>query len=494
MSARRLQTMTAVLVVAMTGLALPASAGAYVYWANYNPQPGTTIGRANLDGTGANQSFISADTDSIGIAVDGQYIYWANTQAGTIGRANLDGTGVNPFFVTGAIDPLGVAVDGQHIYWTNQGTDSGVGRANLDGSDVDNHFIMRGSNPESVAVDRQYVYWTNPSAIGRANLDGTSPDQSFISFKDVIGPNEVAVDGRHVYWTSSDPGLIGRANLDGSAVDESFIHTGDAGPLGVTVDGQHIYWASPLASTIGRANLDGTSPNPSFIIGPKALGLAVDALPYATTTSVACSPSAPTLPVSTNCTATVTDTAAVDAPAGMVAFSATGLGSFGSSASCSLIATVGAESACQLSFTPSLAGAQTITAAYAGDVMHAASSGTASFTGLAPPSSFVPAPVKPSNWFALSRAKLNRRNGTATLTATVPGAGTLLLTGRAVKQLTRLVGHAGAVKLTIKGQPGTQRKLGRTGRVPVTVKVTYTPTGGDPSTQSKKVTLRRGRR
>ena len=55
------------LVVAITGLVLPASAGAYVYWANYHPGHGTTFGRANLDGTGANQSFITATTDSIGI-------------------------------------------------------------------------------------------------------------------------------------------------------------------------------------------------------------------------------------------------------------------------------------------------------------------------------------------------------------------------------------------------------------------------------------------
>ena len=463
MIARWLHAMIAMLVVAVTGLALPASAGAYVYWENYDLAHGTTIGRATLDGTVANESFI-ATTDSIGVAVDGQHIYWANTQAGTIGRASLDGTGVNPFFVTGAIDPLGVAVDGQHIYWTNQGTESGVGRANLDGSAVDNHFITGGSNPGSVAVDGQHIYWSNPSAIGRANLDGTSPDQSFISLTGVIGPNEVAVDGRHIYWTSSDPGLIGRANLDGSVVDGSFIRTGDAGPLGVAVDGQHIYWANPLASTIGRANLDGSSPNPSFIIGPRALGLAVDALPYATTTSVACSPLTLTLPAATSCTATVTDLGAPRAPTGTVAFSSTGAGAFGPPASCSLVATTGAQSQCQLTFLPSGAGSDTITGTYSGDVVDAASSGTASFTVLAPPSSAVPPLARPSNLFALSGAKLNRRNGSATLIATVPGAGTLLLTGPGIKQSRRFVSHAGTVKLAITGQRGIQRRVGRTGK------------------------------
>ena len=67
------------LAVAVAALALPASGGAYVYWANYDPNADTTIGRANLDGTGVNQSFIPSIGGLIEIAVDGQHIYWANT-------------------------------------------------------------------------------------------------------------------------------------------------------------------------------------------------------------------------------------------------------------------------------------------------------------------------------------------------------------------------------------------------------------------------------
>ena len=280
-----------------------------------------------------------------------------------------------------------------------------------------------------MAVDGQHIYWTNPSGntIGRANLDGTSVDQSFINLSGIAGPDGVAVDGRHIYWTSERPGFVGRANLDGSGVNKSFVPTGDADPFGVAVDAQHVYWTNEAVGTVGRANLDGSSPDPSFISGRAIVAaVAVDSLPYPTSTSVACSPATLPLPASTSCTATVTDTAALGAPTGTVAFSSTGPGSFGSPASCALVATGGAQSACQLSFTPSLAGAETITAAYSGDVMHAASSGTTSFTGLAPPSSFVPPLAKPSNSFALSRPKLNKRNGSAVLIATVPGPGTLL--------------------------------------------------------------------
>ena len=72
-----------------------------------------TIGRANLDGTGVNQSFITGVSNAVGIAVDGTYVYWTQTAGGTstIGRANLDGTGVNQNFITVAGGPYGLAVD-----------------------------------------------------------------------------------------------------------------------------------------------------------------------------------------------------------------------------------------------------------------------------------------------------------------------------------------------------------------------------------------------
>src|SRR5690242_16104423 len=61
-----------------------------------------------------------------------------------IGRAKLDGSGADNFFITGASVPCGVAVDGAHIYWANEGyfgSGTTIGRANLDGTDVDQEFI-----------------------------------------------------------------------------------------------------------------------------------------------------------------------------------------------------------------------------------------------------------------------------------------------------------------------------------------------------------------
>ncbi len=89
------------LLAALLGLALAFAprADAYVYWTAPGTPSGPTIGRANLDGTGMSQSFISGVGPPLAIAVDAGHIYWENHDTNTIGRANLDGTGVNKNFI-----------------------------------------------------------------------------------------------------------------------------------------------------------------------------------------------------------------------------------------------------------------------------------------------------------------------------------------------------------------------------------------------------------
>jgi virginiamycin B lyase len=269
-----------------------ARAGAFVYWSDQ----GGSIGRANLDGTGVNDTFITAGETgaafTFGIAVDGQHIYWDDSSAdSSIGRANLDGSDPDDSFITLATrtDPEGVAVDGQHIYWDNTNLDT-IGRANLDGTGVENSFIPSSatSSPDALAVDGQYIYWANMNGdtIGRANLDGSDPDESFITDSDSPGPTGLAVDGQHIYWSSRTAGAIFRANLDGT--DPVDIAENQSFPLGVAVDGQHVYWANMNGGTIGRENLSGVViPFSSFITGASGpTAVAVDALPLAPSASI----------------------------------------------------------------------------------------------------------------------------------------------------------------------------------------------------------------
>jgi Ca2+-binding RTX toxin-like protein len=327
--ARRAALALATLAVAT--LALAARADAYVYWAAYSPVGlGTpAIGRANLDGSNPNQTFITDPTGAhwgsagpYGLAVQlapdiegNKYVFWTvlfepgSTVSGAIGRASVDGTGFPQTFITTAGNsPLDLAVGGGFIYWSlppqnNPAVPGSIARAfSLHGEAPNPNFISPLNQPGAIAIDDTYIYWTDtvveqPSnvfaTIGRARLDGTSsPDQTWL--KDDTA-NEywsgVAVDGQYVYWSNSDAGLIGRANLNGSgpptAVTENYI-SGATRPSAVAVDAAHIYWANfpppPQSGSIGSANLNGSNVQQNLIPlsgDITVTGLAVDAGPFA---------------------------------------------------------------------------------------------------------------------------------------------------------------------------------------------------------------------
>lgn len=265
----------AILALACTAV----RAQGYVYWTS--TASSATVGRANLDGSGANARFITAGHPSFGLAVDGGRIYWT-TGVGAVARANLDGTGVDQGFIRN-VNPIGLAVDGAHLYWAS--LRDAVGRASLDGSTVEQNFIAGDSDlgtedvePFGVAVSGPYVYWINKSSgwIGRANADGTGVTVRFIRTGSPSS-TALAADGTHIYWNDDETNTIARANLDGSRVDLRFI-TGAGDPIGVAVDGAHVYWSNNVGATIGRANLDGSGVNQRFITGVPGASLAVDGL------------------------------------------------------------------------------------------------------------------------------------------------------------------------------------------------------------------------
>ena len=108
-SRRRLRALgLAVLGALLVSLVVTQAAQAYVYWANFGTN---AIARANLDGSGANLSFITGACSPFGVAVDAAHVYWVNTGTNTIARANLDGSGANQRFITRAGAPGGVAVE-----------------------------------------------------------------------------------------------------------------------------------------------------------------------------------------------------------------------------------------------------------------------------------------------------------------------------------------------------------------------------------------------
>ena len=284
-AARPLIVVLALLATLLLSLALTSRADALIYYSHglVGGWGSTSIGRADLDGSDPDNGFIGRVGLLADLAVDDDHIYWAPSlpSQGLIGRANVDGTGVDGSFITGldfGDNFTNLTVDASHIYWAGG---DGIGRANLNGTGVDESFIPLTTAPRSVAVDANYVYWTQfgGTAIGRANLDGTGVDESFITgLNDLTG---VAVDANHIYWGSSIG--IGRANVDGTGVDEGFI-TGLNDVFDIAVDANHVYWVVASGRSIGRADLDGGNPDGEFIGGTRAIGIAVDSRTFLDTT------------------------------------------------------------------------------------------------------------------------------------------------------------------------------------------------------------------
>lgn len=264
-------------------LLVAAPAHAFVYWADAK---GGTIGRANLDGTGVDDAFITVGGEPISVAVDSGHIYWANRTTGSVGRANIDGGAANNAFVSGIAEPLAVAVNSSSIYWSSLGGNE-IGRANIDGTGRTLGLVTGAQTPCGIALDNGHVYWGSvtlpPAHIGRASLTGNSPEPLWLPIGTAV-PCGLAVNSANVFWANTGflgapAHEIGRANISGTVVDPSMIGDAD-GPCGLALDGPHLYWANEGSDTIGRANTDATGLNENLVVtgGTKICGIAVDAL------------------------------------------------------------------------------------------------------------------------------------------------------------------------------------------------------------------------
>lgn len=210
----------------------------YLYWA----APGG-IGRRKLDGEGIYPGTVVPHLQGpCGLALDESHLYWGNSATSSIGRANLDGSEANSSFVTGLERPCDVAVSDGHLFWierSSAGRQGGVGKANLDGSSPQRSFIPFPSyNPScGLAISGGFIYWGQEEAIARANLEGGEVNETFIPGAGVV--NGIAIEGGRIYWVSQWPGMaadIGRANLDGSEADPAWIANSETELGGVAVD------------------------------------------------------------------------------------------------------------------------------------------------------------------------------------------------------------------------------------------------------------------
>ena len=91
----------------------------------------------------------------------------------------------------------------------------------------------------------------------------------------------------------------------------------------------------------------------------------------------------------------------------------------------------------------------------------------------------------PDNGFTLGGISRDRKQGTASITATTSNPGIVTVSGKGLrKRRSKSLAVAGPVTFQLKPTGRTARRLVRKGRVTVAPTVTFLPSGGDPSTQS----------
>ncbi len=109
-----------------------------------------------------------------------------------------------------------------------------------------------------------------------------------------------------------------------------------------------------------------------------------------------------------------------------------------------------------------------------------------------------PAPAPPSNKFSLLKRAISAKNGGATISVKVPGPGSLEMIGTAkagkkkvkVGRTVLNANRAGTFKLALNPSGAAKAQLRQHGTLKVSLELTFTPTGGEPSTSSSTVTLK----
>jgi hypothetical protein len=106
------------------------------------------------------------------------------------------------------------------------------------------------------------------------------------------------------------------------------------------------------------------------------------------------------------------------------------------------------------------------------------------------------ADINPTNTFTLGGTTRNKTNGTATLTVDLPNPGDLTASGKGAKAsnvaaVSKPVTAPGTATLLIKAKGKKKKKLNQKGKVKLSLNVSFTPTGGSPSTVAAKVKLKK---
>jgi hypothetical protein len=220
----------------------------------------------------------SSGTRGSGLVEYGQYIYWADYQAGTILETPKVGqSGTTRAVVSGLTQPIRVAVDASNVYWTST---AGAGAASKTSGTVAWTRNQTGGRAWGLTVDATDLYYTDPT-LGEVVRVAIATGTATVFAPNQAGARGLFGDATSLYWTTSSGNVM--TSPKGS-LNSAAIVTGQTNPQEIVVDvgvtPEVAYWAN-VSQTVGSVSkANATAGSTATVIAPNQVSaqcVAVDA-------------------------------------------------------------------------------------------------------------------------------------------------------------------------------------------------------------------------
>jgi hypothetical protein len=209
-------------------------------------------------------SFITGTTKPTGLAVNTEYVYFAQPSTGYIGRCKIsEPTKPELTWLHTEGEPYGVTVDSSHIYWSDN-LNGYIGRAALAGGSVEKTWITA-SKAGPLVVNSEYVFWapTNGTIIHRCKLTEPTKPEAWVPVTSANFVAGLAIDGAFIYFSETETGAVSQLTISTKAF--VLLPGGVSGAVGLALSTTALFWARPAGNAIGRSGLGGEGPVASWV-------------------------------------------------------------------------------------------------------------------------------------------------------------------------------------------------------------------------------------